>query len=182
MVGINGLFHLLHKWDFLGVITHLPTPHQKSPRLAPAFRGGDSDWTTRWWGSEICRGEADGFWEGGCGLNVGFKNMTFEIWLSCKSYHEFELLFQMWFFLWLLSTYCKSVLFFFCWGVGWARTQITPCFFGGRFIPLNWEIGGRCELRITAPSNRTIGNCLSRWWFQIFLVFTPNLGEDSHVD
>ena len=23
---------------------------------------------------------------------------------------------------------------------------------------------------------------ISRWWFQIFLIFTPNLGEDSHFD
>ena len=22
----------------------------------------------------------------------------------------------------------------------------------------------------------------TRWWFQIFLIFTPNLGEDSHFD
>ena len=27
---VDGLFHLLHKWGFLGVITHLPTPHQNT--------------------------------------------------------------------------------------------------------------------------------------------------------
>ena len=36
MVGINGLFYLLHKWGFLGVITHSPPKHSRvlSPRLA----------------------------------------------------------------------------------------------------------------------------------------------------
>ena len=24
--------------------------------------------------------------------------------------------------------------------------------------------------------------CLSRWWFQICFIFTPNFGEDSHFD
>ena len=24
--------------------------------------------------------------------------------------------------------------------------------------------------------------CLTRWWFQIFFIFTPKFGEDSHFD
>ena len=23
---------------------------------------------------------------------------------------------------------------------------------------------------------------MARWWFQIFFIFTPNLGKDSHFD
>ena len=71
----------------------------------------------------------------------------------------------------IISTYCKSVFFWFLLGMGWARSQITP-FFWREVHP--FELGNRrCELRITAPSNRTIGNCLSRWWLLKDLLFSP---------
>ena len=39
-----------------------------------------------------------------------------------------------------------------------------------------WMAPGRPLNEFGGKTNRT------RWWFQIFLIFTPNFGEDSHFD
>ena len=32
------------------------------------------------------------------------------------------------------------------------------------------------------PRQITINHTIARWWFQIFFIFTPKIGEDSHFD
>ena len=41
-------------------------------------------------------------------------------------------------------------------------------------LSLSWLIMLICLLAIHV--------CITRWWFQTFFMFTPNLGEDSHFD
>ena len=84
MVG-DGLFHLLHKWGFLGVITHLPTPHQNtlefflpvSEAEIPIEQRGDEEVKYAEAKRKVFGGMV--FEEGGCGLNVGFKK--YDLWL-----------------------------------------------------------------------------------------------------
>ena len=38
----------------------------------------------------------------------------------------------------------------------------------------------RVKKKAAGEDDKEIWRKMTRWWFQIFFIFTPNLGEDSH--
>ena len=64
----------------------------------------------------------------------------------------------------------------------------------GQIVPQHWEntysiSKSHAGIKICNPNfdhASLLSSCpsilFSRWWFQLFFIFTPNLGEDSHFD